>query len=66
MSWYARFRNVFRPEDLNTELDHEREFHIAETVDALVGGGMSGKDAGRDGIDYGVFVHGRRSVRHGP
>lgn len=48
MPWYQRWRNVFRPESLNRELDQELAFHIAETVDALVSAGMTEKDALRE------------------
>jgi hypothetical protein len=47
MPWYQRWRNVFRPERLHAELDNEFEFHLAETVDRLLAGGMSEKEAWR-------------------
>jgi predicted permease len=47
MPWYQRWRNVFRPERLYEDLDSEFEFHLAETVDRLVAGGMSEKEAWR-------------------
>ncbi|MEO8662114.1 MAG: ABC transporter permease [Bryobacteraceae bacterium] len=40
MPWHERWRNVFRAERLNVELDTELEFHLAETVDRLVAAGM--------------------------
>src|ERR1700691_1554807 len=45
MAWYQRLRNVFRSESLNHELDDELQYHLAETVDRLVGGGMAKKEA---------------------
>src|SRR5438552_18637586 len=45
MPWYARWRNVFRAERLNRELDTELQYHLAETVDRLVENGMSEKEA---------------------
>lgn len=47
MPWQARWRNVFRAEHLNDELDSEFEFHLAETVDRLVAEGISERDAQR-------------------
>jgi putative ABC transport system permease protein len=48
MSWYLRWRNVFRSEHLDDELDDELQYHLAETVDRLVAGGMSEMDARRE------------------
>ncbi|HMF77172.1 MAG TPA: ABC transporter permease [Bryobacteraceae bacterium] len=45
MSWYLRWRNVFRSERLNRELEDEFQYHLAETVDRLVAGGMPEKEA---------------------
>ncbi|MGH9628671.1 MAG: permease prefix domain 1-containing protein [Bryobacteraceae bacterium] len=47
MPWYARWRNVFRSERLNSELNSEFELHLAETVDRLVEAGMPEKEAWR-------------------
>src|ERR1700751_1177784 len=47
MPWYLRWRNVFRTERLNQELESEFEFHLAETVDRLLDQGMNEKDARR-------------------
>ena len=47
MPWYTRWRNVFRPESLNRELDDELAHHLAETVDALVERGMPEDEAWR-------------------
>jgi putative ABC transport system permease protein len=45
MPWYERWRNVFRSERLNSELDDEFQYHLAETVDRLVAEGLPEKDA---------------------
>jgi predicted permease len=45
MPWYLRWRNVFRPERLNDELEDEFQYHLSETVDRLVAGGMPEKQA---------------------
>src|SRR5882762_6697811 len=45
MAWHLRWRNVFRSERLNDELDSELQYHLAETVDRLVDGGMPEKEA---------------------
>ncbi len=45
MSWYVRWRNVFRSGRLNDELDTEFQFHLAETVDRLVRDGMPEEEA---------------------
>jgi predicted permease len=45
MPWHARWRNVFRSEHLNAELDNELEFHLAETVDRLIATGLSESEA---------------------
>jgi putative ABC transport system permease protein len=47
MSWYRRWRNVFQSERLNDELEREFQYHLAETVDRLVAGGMPEKEASR-------------------
>lgn len=48
MPWYSRWRNVFRSEHLNNDLENELQYHLAETVDRLVAEGMSGKDAAHE------------------
>ena len=45
MSWLKRFRNVFRPEGLATEIEAELQFHLAETVDNLLDKGMTEEEA---------------------
>jgi putative ABC transport system permease protein len=45
MPWYRRWRNVFREDAVSTELDAELEYHLAETVDRLVEGGMPEAEA---------------------
>ena len=45
MAWYQRWRNVFRSERLDNELDSEFEFHLAETIDRLIDAGMPEKEA---------------------
>lgn len=45
MPWYQRWRNVFRPEHLDDELEAEFQYHLAETVDRLVASGMPAKEA---------------------
>lgn len=45
MPWYVRWRNVFREERLNDELENELQYHLAETADRLIAEGISPKDA---------------------
>ena len=45
MPWHQRWRNVFRSRQLNRDLDLELEYHLAETVDRLVAGGMPEEEA---------------------
>ena len=45
MSWHLRWRNVFRSERLSDELESEFQYHLAETIDALVADGMDHKEA---------------------
>jgi predicted permease len=47
MSWLERCRNVFRSERLNHAIEDELQYHLAETVDRLVAGGMTEEEAGR-------------------
>lgn len=48
MPWYERWRNVFRTEKLNVELDLELQHHLAETADQLCASGMTEKEAMRE------------------
>jgi putative ABC transport system permease protein len=48
MPWYRRWRNVFRSDGLNHELEDEFDYHLAETVDRLVAGGMRENEARRE------------------
>src|SRR5258708_2295068 len=48
MAWYQRWRNVFRSERLDDELENELQYHLAETIDRLVADGMSEKEARRE------------------
>src|ERR1700742_3642218 len=48
MPWYQRWKNVFRPERLDGELDDELQYHLAETVDRLVARGMTERAALRE------------------
>jgi len=45
MTWYRRWRNVFRGDALNTELDAELAYHLAETADRLMDTGMPEAEA---------------------
>ena len=45
MPWYRRWRNVFRPTELNAELDQEFAYHLAETADRLMAEGMPFEEA---------------------
>ncbi|WP_238325779.1 ABC transporter permease [Bryobacter aggregatus] len=47
MAWLDRWRNVFRAESLNREIEDELQYHLAETVDRLVAEGMSEQNAWR-------------------
>ena len=46
MSWFARIRNVVRPDRLSDDLDREMSFHLAERTDELIAEGMP-RDAAR-------------------
>lgn len=48
MSWYRRWRNVFRLDALDHELDRELQYHLAETVDRLTEAGMPEREAIRE------------------
>ncbi len=45
MPWYKRWRNVFRPEQLNHELDEEFAHHLAEAADRLECQGLPHEEA---------------------
>src|SRR5579884_408033 len=45
MPWYTRWRNVFRSEQLNRELDDELAHHLAETADRLEAEGFAPDEA---------------------
>ena len=47
MSWLARLRNVFRPDEVSDEIDREMAFHVAERTDELVAAGASPEAARR-------------------
>src|SRR3954451_11663816 len=47
MPWYRRWRNVFRAERLDRELDDELLYHLAETVDRLRAQGLPEQEARR-------------------
>jgi putative ABC transport system permease protein len=47
MPWHVRWRNVFRADPLDEELNRELEFHLAEKVDRLIASGMGEEDARR-------------------
>jgi len=47
MPWLLRLRNVFRANRLDEELESELDYHLAETVDHLVAGGMPEDEAFR-------------------
>src|SRR6185437_7139608 len=48
MSWFSRFRNLLRSDDLSRDIDREMQFHIAERTDDLVAGGMRAEVARRE------------------
>jgi predicted permease len=48
MSWLARLRNVFRPDQVSDEIDREMAFHLAERADELVAAGASPEAARRE------------------
>ena len=47
MPWYQRWRNVFRSERLNEELDSELQYHLAEVADRLMEQGIPEREAMR-------------------
>lgn len=59
MSWIDRVLNVFRPARLSRDLDREISFHLAETTDRLVEGGMDREAAAQEALRK--FGH-RRSM----
>jgi predicted permease len=48
MSWYRRWRNVFRERALDGELERELQYHLAETVDRLTEAGWPEREAMRE------------------
>ncbi|WP_321477409.1 ABC transporter permease [uncultured Paludibaculum sp.] len=48
MPWYRRWRNVFRPEALDDDLERELQYHLAETVDRLTEAGLTEREALRE------------------
>ena len=48
MAWFTRALNVLRPNRLSRDIEREMAFHVAESTDALVNGGMSESDAARE------------------
>ncbi|MGH9160181.1 MAG: ADOP family duplicated permease [Vicinamibacteraceae bacterium] len=48
MSWFARFRNVFRSNAVSDEIDREMAFHLVERADDLVEAGASPDEARRE------------------
>jgi predicted permease len=57
MSWLARLRNVFRPDDVSDEIDREIAFHLAERTDELVAAGAAPEAARREaGRRFGSYV----------
>ncbi|HET7371914.1 MAG TPA: ABC transporter permease [Gemmatimonadaceae bacterium] len=48
MSWWSRFRNQSRSDDLSRDVDREMRFHLAEREDDLVRLGMAPADARRE------------------
>jgi len=41
MSWFARLRNVFRPDAVSDEIEREMAFHVGERTDELVAAGAT-------------------------
>lgn len=48
MSWFERFRNVFRSDAVSDEIDREMAFHLAERADDLEAAGVSRDEARRE------------------
>lgn len=48
MAWYHRVRNAFRRDRVQSEIEREVAFHIAERADELRDDGMSDEEAARD------------------
>jgi putative ABC transport system permease protein len=48
MSWFSRFRNHFRSDDVSRDIDRELAFHIAERADELMATGMAPENARRE------------------
>ena len=47
MAWYRRFWNVLRPGRMQSDLQRELSFHVAERAEELQAGGMSEEEAVR-------------------
>src|ERR1043166_198200 len=47
MAWYRRFWNVLRPGRMQSDLQRELSFHVAERAEELQDGGMSEEEAVR-------------------
>ncbi len=45
MPWYRRWRNALHDKQLNSDLDSELRFHLAETTDRLIASGLSEEQA---------------------
>src|SRR5438094_6346825 len=45
MHWYKRLRKLFGRKQLDADIEHEFEFHLAQSVDNLISAGMSEEDA---------------------
>jgi predicted permease len=64
MSWLARLRNVFRPDDVSDEIDREMAFHLAERADELVAAGAAPEAARREaGRRFGNYVLQKENTR---
>jgi putative ABC transport system permease protein len=45
MPWYQKWRNMFRGQALDTQLDAELAYHLAQTTDRLIEQGLSEQEA---------------------
>ena len=50
MAWYRRLTNVFRPEELRSEIDEELRYHIEARTAQNLAAGMSQKEARADAL----------------
>ena len=48
MSWLTRLRNVFRADEVSTEIQREMAFHVAERMDELIQSGATPEAARRE------------------